>query len=350
MAKPKAKAKPRGRAPSNRWLTQAQADAELKFAPAHSALAEALQTARDQYGASVNAGRTTAGLTRRAIGEAEPRVQQIYSGADRATQANTDLASRAMAALTGQDAYKAAFAGEQANSLQRLGDARTRDLGALAQEGVAAQAGAQYTQLQARKTLEKAVGQLISKSQATAAEQGAFASSESAKLAHEAEVLNAKRGENEEDNATSTANSVRTQEGENARAAAKAAAAAAKAAGKGNHGLPKGVKLRTPTQHEAARNTIQKAREWAFHTLRMTRHFNYNKAYQTVAKGRSGHKDPATGNSIPAIAGLGEGPIARAAVDLAYFGAIGKGTAEALHRKGFTLHGLEYPLFHPPKK
>lgn len=225
------------------YRTQAQRDAALQFAPKRSALAEQLRTARDDYAQTVAAGRSTATLTKQAVNAALPQIAQIYGKADAAQGASATLLNRDLAALPAvADTFKAGASSEAQRAIQNLITARAQDSGMLVKKGVAAAAGAQFNQLNARAQLQKAVAGILAKGEDVAGEEGATAASEAEKLQHEADEAARHERENEADNAT-------TERGQNlTRASAKESNQ-----GSGGGGGPK----QTADKQQSAASTIR---------------------------------------------------------------------------------------------
>lgn len=331
---------------SQRFLSQAAQDAILKFAPQRTALSEALQTARENYGSTVHAGNVTAGLTQGAVSRALPRIGQIYSKADSAQQAGTTLLNADLAKLPGVASnYKADQIGEVAQQLSNLLGARSRDEAQLVNTGVQARAGAQFNQTNARAALEKTVAGLISKSNTTSQEQGAFAATEAEKLAHEAETLQQRERASQRTAASTAAGHRVTERGQNlTRQSAREAHGAGGASG--------AVKPLTASENakagEQLYSILNYAKGFASHGLgrgEILQKLVSGRAAQTVGVNAKG--DP-VGEGEKAVQHVKLGAVPQfkpdvlmsAALDLALGGEISRHTQHRLESAGYNLGAL----------
>lgn len=331
-------------ASAGRWQRQAAIDAALKFSPTHAALAEQLREAQNTYGQTVKAGRSTARSTQNAARAAAPQISQIYQGADTAQKAGVTLVNQQLAGLPGvADQFKGDQAAEAQTQLANLSSARARDLALLTQQGVAAQAGAQFNQQQARSTLQQTIRQLFSKGQSTAGEEGLFAASEAGKLAHEAEGNEQQERASERSANTSRANA---QEGSAQREAASKRSAASKGGGYVN-----GVKLLPGSSQTKAADQIATIRGLAGailkegHSRGQAIHIlgeEEPSISKNVSEKDSSGKSTGVSRSvhIPGRKGYTPDALMAAALDEAQYGGVTPDTVRRLHAAGYSVKQL----------
>lgn len=317
---------------SGRWQSQAAADAALKFAPQKSSLGESLREAQEAYKQTVQAGNSTARLTQSAAKSAIPQIAGIYSGATAAQNAGTTLVNKDLAALPGvADQYKADQAGEAATQLSNLLAASSRDRSMLHQQGVAAQAGAQFNQTQARSTLQKTLATLLSKGNTVSQEQGAFAATEAEKLAHEAESNEQKERASERSAGTSRANA------QESNAEKRAAAGASQV---------NGVKLLPGESQQKAASTINSIRGLA--TAIFKEGHDRAQAVKALTEAEPSIKLK-TGGTLAGRSAYSPDVLMSAALDEAQFGHVTNHTLSRLHEAGYSIKqlGLKGPAALP---
>lgn len=328
-------------ASTGRWQRQAAIDAALKFSPTHAALAEQLREAQNTYGSTVRAGRSAARSTQQAAQAAKPEIGQIYQGADAAQQAGVTLVNQQLANLPGVDnQFKANQAAEVQTQLANLGSSRARDLSMLTQQGVSAQAGAQFNQQQARSALQQTVRQLFAKGQSTAGEEGAFAASEAGKLAADAEKL-----EQQERASERTANTSRTNAQEGNAQQEAASKRTAKTAAEGRN--PAGLKLLSPDKQAAAQSQVATIGHVAARYL--SNGLTRDQIVERLEKGipsQSGKTKSGNAFKTPAVPSFKAGVLMEAALDTAEYGHVTTGTLKQLHNAGYSLKALG--LYGPP--
>lgn len=339
----------------NRWAGQAAQDAMLKFAPQRTSLAEALQTAKETYGQTVQAGNSTATLTKQATERAKPAIGQIYSKANSAQQAGVTLLNKDLAGLPGvANQYKADQAGEVQQQLANLLGARSRDESMLHQQGVAAQEGAQFNQLTARQALQKTVAGLISKSNTTSQEQGSFAATEAEKLAHEAETLEQRETASKRTAGTSEANSKRTAS--TSEANSKRSQAGAEARDLRKYGTGGGVKPLSTAQQNSGAGLIAQIRHYAGELGGGTT--PRAELVQLLSEGQpqSSHARVVTINGkqvtehipVPKIPSFKPDVLMSAGVDLAEKGSLSASTWSRLEKAGYNAGSLGFKKYQEP--
>lgn len=336
---------------ASRWASQAALDALLRYNPQRAALREQIREAGENYGNTVRAGRVTAKETEASAQRALPQIAQAYSKADAATGAGATLVSSGLAALPGQDSYKAGQLGEVQQQIANLAKARASSTTAMLDRGVRAREGAQFSQLNAQSTLTRALQTLFNKGQTLSQEQGAFTQSQAEKLAHEAEGLEQQERASQRSANTSRSNAQlgasTTIRGQNMTAQSSAEGRAQKKwehehpnkKGGGNETAP-GVKEQSVQAHNSARSTIETIRREAYEIRGQRRQYGQAKDYLEHAvpteKGE-------TGRAAHPYNGL-----LKAGLDLAYYGGLGAGTIKQLHSEGFGVGKLGYPVYKAP--
>lgn len=319
---------------SGRWRNRAALDAALKFGPQRTALHEAAEEAQNNYRQTVRSGNSAAQQTRLAAANAQPQVEHAYAGAGAAQSAGATLVSKALAGLPGvADQFKGDQASEVQQQIANLAAARARDLGLLQQQGVAAQAGAQFNQQNARSSLAQALGQLVRKSQSLAGEQGDFTAAESDKLQAEAEKLAQSERQSTRTASTSRANS-KEGNAQQERASERSAAtsrANSREHGKGGSATVNGVKILTGGEHAKARGLIAAQQGLA------GKLFAHGLERQQVRQELERGAKPKNAPQIPRYAA---DELMAAALDNAQFGHITRGTLGRLHAAGYSVKEL----------
>lgn len=347
-------------APSaNRFASQAAQDALLKFAPVKSSLAEALREAKETYGSTVSAGNSTARLTEQAAKAQEPAIQKIYQGANAAQNAGVTLVNQQLANLPGvTNQYKAEQASEAQTQLANLLGAKTRDESMLHQSGVAAKEGAQFNQTNARQTLQKTLTGLLSKSNTTAQEQGAFAATETEKLAHEAETLEQRERASQRSSSTSAENNQRSTSTSRQNAIEGHKTSEANSIRSHPTG-PGGVKQLSTSSQDKGASTISEIRnltktfaQTGLSRAEIVKKLSSGRTAQTVAVyGETKNGEPITEPKVPgekatnhvkigAIKAYTPDVLMSAALDEVLLGGVQRGNVNRLHNAGYSVKAL----------
>jgi hypothetical protein len=349
-------------APSiNRFASQAAQDALLKFAPVKGSLAEALQQAKEAYGSTVSAGNSTARLTEQAAKAQEPAIRQIYKGANAAQNAGVTLVNQQLANLPGvTNQYKAEQAAEAQTQLANLLGSKTRDEAMLHQSGVAAREGAQFNQTNARQALQRTLTSLLAKSNTTAQEQGAFAATETEKLAHEAEVLEQRERASERTANTSTENSKRSTSTSRQNAIEGHRVSEANSL-RAHPGAAGGVKLLSTAEMNKGATTLDAIRNYAkgLAAKGLTRgqlvaELSNGSPAQSVGVNAAG-KPVKEGEKasqhikVAAVPAYKPDVLMSAALDEVLMGGISKGTVNRLHNAGYSVKALGLRVGAKPK-
>src|SRR5215831_1425256 len=348
-------------APS-RWASQAAIDALLRFSPQKQALAEQITQAKGVYNASVKAGRVAARETEGSVARNLPRLAAAYGQADVATKPGLTLISNALAQLPPDTAqYRANQAAAGQTFLANLAAARADAQKTMLERGAEAAAGAQYNQRAAGEALTSSLRQLFSKQQSLASEAGLFAQTEAQKLEHEAaDIAQRERGsqrtaqtakEGREQKAREHQQDKELKEWEHLHPTPKAGAGAGE--------------WLTPVEHNSARDTIEKIRREAYEHRNEGLNYDQSKSElerSVPASVKIPEKDKA-GNVVRDSTGkvkektvqvpnprgaYAYNGLLKAGLDLAYFGAIGTGTAGLLHREHLNVGRLGYPMYRAP--
>jgi len=343
---------------ASRWASQAALDALLRFNPQEQSLREQIKEAQGTYNTAVRAGRLGARETQRSVQRALPQLQQAYSAADAASKPGVTLVSQALAGLPPDTAqYRANQAGYGATFAAQLAAARADAQRVMLERGTRASEGAQFGQTQAAGNLASTLQTIFGRQRSLSGERGAFAQADLEKLEHEAETLNQRETASKRTAASAAAGQKSTaqtaREGREQKAKEHAEDLAqkkwehehpsSKAKGAGGYEIAPGVKEATQDQTNKAKDTIEAIRHEAFYVARASHH-SYNQANEMLqnpvptAEGVQGRKGyPANG-------------LLRAGLDLAYFGGVGAGAAQTLHKEGFSLKRLGYPLYRAPAR
>lgn len=342
---------------ASRWASQAALDALLRFNPQEQALREQIKEAQGTYNTAVRAGRLGARETQRSVQRALPQLQQAYSAADAASKPGVTLVSQALAALPPQEQqYRANQASYGATFAAQLAAARADAQRIMLERGTRAAEGAQFGQTTAAGNLASTLQTILGRKQSLAGERGAFAQADLEKLEKEAEKMAQSETQSKRTAATAAAGQAST-------AATAAAGRKQKARehqedlaqkkyehehpspskrGTGRETAP-GVEEQTQTQQNKAKDTIEAIRHEAFYVARASHH-SYNEANQML-------QNPVpTAQGVQGRSGYADNGLLRAGLDLAYFGGIGAGAAGRLHKEGFSLKRLGYPMYHAPAR
>jgi hypothetical protein len=336
---------------ARRFASQAKQDAALAFGSKRSALSEALEEAKGQYGSALASGRTSARLTQQAVGHALPSVDKIYAGAQGAQEAAAARTAGVLGSLPHDpvlDAYRATQAGEGQTQLTNLLAAGAREHSRLEGLGTAAQAGAQFDESSARNTLQKAVTGILAKKQQVSGEEGLFAASETQKLAREAQEAEAKERQAIRSAETSEAGSIRSNETSRANAeegnaqqerASKRSAATAGSKARG--GLPPGYQ--TADKQDQAAEKIN--------TIKSTAYQRYLKAHPHMTRTElAGRLERGIDSKALKVPSFNKGPLLNAALDEVEHGFVTRQTVKELHDRGYSVKSLALKTVSPQKE
>lgn len=345
MAKKKTKAR------RSRFADDAALQALVRYEPEESGLKALAQQARADYGVSVRQATTTGDLTLQAAKEAIPGVARIYdrAGLDQAKTAS--LVSPELAALSGpgSDILKRGGALEVAQQLGNLRASKASALEDLTTRQVAARQGQQYATIQARQKFSSDMAKILGQSQSLARQKGAFtASTINSLIQSEADRAVTRRGQ-DKTAASSAASTAATRRGQDLshkdrQDAIKQRADAAKA--KGATTLPGGIKLNTRAMHGTVSDQVA-----SLTSLIKDHKGDYRSRHELARDLLNGVPastvtDPKTGQKIR-DPGLPKAPsqlALQAALDVVYNGGISRGTARALHQRGYSVGILGLPV------
>jgi hypothetical protein len=326
---------------ATRWASQAAQDALLRYNPQRTALAQQIREAGESYGNTVRAARVTGQETQRAAQRALPAIAKAYSAANAAEQPGATLVSQELAAPGVNPNLRAGASAEVQQAIANLASMRQSGEQTMIDRGVRGREGAQFAQLNAQNTLQRALSQLFSKGQTISQEQGAFAQSEAEKLAHEAETLEQRERASQRTAASAKEGHQVTERGQNMTArTARENREAKEGKGSGKGYTAPGVKELTVAEHNKARDTIEQIRKEAYEIRGEKQNYNQAKGdLETPIKTKAFSRSAYANNGL-----------LKAGLDLAYFGGIGTGTLKQLHQEGFSIGKLGYPVYRMPAK
>lgn len=173
------------------YVTQAEADALVRFGPEYTALKELMQDSQDTYTQSLGAARSAAALTTSAANQARPDVLQNYQQGLSGAQQAFAGAAPALAQLGGSGSAAAGL--EQAGLTASLAASQARDLTDLDRRKVAAAEGGQYAAQQAATQYNTDRAKIATQLTDLAGEQGSYTASDADKLAEAAQTLQVKQ-------------------------------------------------------------------------------------------------------------------------------------------------------------
>lgn len=323
----------------SRFASQAAEDALLKYQPQQSALQALMKEAEETYRGSVRGGESAARLGVQAVKEGIPQVAGVYNHSEAQNRQVQEQAQAALQALPGiANGYKAASINAGAAQSQKIAGNRASVLGQLQQQGVAAANSAASSRQMASTQLVKELGKLFGKSESIAGQQGAFASTEVEKLAHEAEKAQREEAYHHEDigqREKASERTAATRENNSKRTAASKTA--------------KGTELPLKEQDKAA-GEIQQIKHFAGvyaealglnpsapnTRAELVKHLAEGRPSQTVKVGETSVKHP----GYPAFKA---NVLMSAALDWALGGYLSKGTEQRLQEAGYAPQKLGIP-------
>jgi len=330
----------------SRFAEDAALQALVRYGPEETGLQALAQQAKADYGVSVRQAQTTGDLTLQAAKEAIPGVARIYdqAGLDQAKTAS--LVSPELAQLSGPGAGVLQRGGalEVAQQLANLRASKASALEDLTTRQVAARQGQQYGILNARQKYVSDIQKILAQSQGLARQKGAFTASTINSLAEAAAGR-----QNRKDVARIS------QEGQNARQEDQQNFTASQKerdrklrrelADKPKGTLPGGTKLNTPNMHGRVADQVK-----SLEAVIREHKGDYSSRHELaqdllVGVPASTVTDPKTGAKLK-DPGMPKAPsqlALQAALDVVYNGGISRGTARALHQRGYSVNMLGLP-------
>ena len=331
----------------SRFAEDAALQALVRYGPEETGLQALAQQAKADYGVSVRQARTTGDLTLQAAKEAIPGVARIYDQAGLEQAKTASLVSPELAQLSGPGAGVLQRGGalEVAQQLANLRASKASALEDLTTRQVAARQGQQYGILNARQKFVSDMQKILGQRQGLAQQKGAFTASTINSLA-EASAKRAvtKRGQDK------TAEAARaridaTLRGQDLSHADRVASRKLKAAEDAKKTLPGGMKLQTPGAHGRVADQVK-----SLEAVIREHKGDYSSRHELaqdllVGVPASTVTDPKTGAKLkdPGIPKAPSQLALQAALDVAYNGGVSRGTARALHQRGYSVQMLGLP-------
>lgn len=339
-----------------RLLTQAQAEALVRYQPQLDQLKALLGQAQDTYHGEVSAANTGRDVVQSAVSRVAPALHSLTQGlglgaAQRGVTLTDELAKLGPVA----DSIKAAALAEGTGAANRLAASDLFNMADLSQRYVSAAQGAEYAKQHARGQLHSDAAKIADQINSVLGQQGAFTAST-------LESLTNAQLQRELQNRISIRQSRTTRRGQtlshndrvaSRRETARHHRAQEQAAGRNGDGTgsalgprapkftPKfHVKVRTADAHAAVRDGIDSAAAFA------RDYKQQGVARSTVAKwlteGRAAQTVEVDGKKVkvPGIPRASSTLAAGIALDLAYDGHISRAHAEELWRRGILLRGV----------
>lgn len=338
----------RGRRPppaplSDRYGSQVDAEAILRFNPARSEVRSALeQLEQERQGDIASADASARGVVSSARRVA-PQVAGRYRGAQEEVGGLSQRLAGDLAKLgPAADTIKAATSRDSAGTERRLAEAlATSDTGFKARE-FEAESGKVQATANANSRYGQEVGKLRSRLSDIATEEGAFRQGRSGELTEEARARSLSRENSRRSARVSIGNNVRTndQSDTNSRRSAQA-----RARGNTAGALPGGRKPATQEQHNRARDQVAAARS-SITDLRQ-KGVPEAEIRKALIAGRLVVPNPTGGKPIVEEVPKTPEELVGAALG-AEAGALSREQIAALHRRGLVVARLDLPT--PPRR
>lgn len=329
----------------NKWASQAQQAAVLRYSPQREALRQAAQEAREQFEATLAGSESSSRLGTAAIDTAQPRVQGIYDRAQGTQSAAQGQLAGVLAALgPAATGFKAAGATEAAAGQGKLARERADTEGGLQTQRAAAAEAPAFARTLAGQQLAKSLSKIFATQQGIAGQEGSAAATERAKLENEAEGRNVtKRGQDLTAKTSAEGRAQKATEHQEDLAQKRAE----------HSGAPDSKPLTRKEQNEGA-STIHTIAQYAGEagTTRAERVAALTEGGVSTSRTyKAGEKLPNgqvtkqnTSISSKATPAFKPDVLMSAALDLAEYHGITRNTAHRLQSAGYNVKSLELPL------
>lgn len=339
-----------------RILTQAQAQALVRYQPQLDALKGLMGQAEANFAAKVNEANLGQEAIQGSVARTAPALHRMIGGLGLdASRRGIDLQEDVAKLGNVANSIKAATLMEGAGAANRLAQTDAFNMADLGNRYVQAAQGAVFAKKSARRGLESDVTKIAEQVQSVLGQKGAFTAATIESLTNASaqralqdrisrrSAVTTRRGQDisDENADLSREETIRANRAKEKAARDKARREAAEALEGGPKVTPKfGTKVRTAGEHGTVRDGIDSAKSFA------SQYKKSGTSRETVAKwltqGRESQTVEVDGKKVkvPGIPKSSSPLAASIALDLAYDGQISRKNVEELWRRGITLRGL----------